>query len=59
MRPPSAAQKPFLTDIKERLRPAVIQTLGDPFLAASFGNAVFTTQTRQLFVVKDIGTCDT
>ena len=35
--------QPLLAGLEEFLRPAVIQALGDPFLAAQLGNAVFAT----------------
>jgi hypothetical protein len=35
--------QPLLAGLEKFLRPAVIQALGDPFLAAQLGNAVFAT----------------
>ena len=40
------ARKPFPASLEERLRPAVIQALGNPFPAAWFCDAVLTTQAR-------------
>ena len=39
--------QPLLAGLEEFLLPAVIQALGDPFLAAQLGNAVFSTKAGQ------------
>ena len=39
--------QPLLASLEEFLRPAVIQALGDPFLAAKLSNAVLATKARQ------------
>jgi len=39
--------QPLLAGVEEFLRPAVIQALGDAFLAAKLGNAVLATKARQ------------
>ena len=41
------ARKPLLASLEELLRPAVIQTLGDPFPAAQLSDAVLAMQARQ------------